>query len=649
MSYPLIDPYQQFFDSSGSPLSSGTIEFRSPADNSYINSYPTADDADAQTNANDNPLTLSSTGAATSGLFLEDGVAYKVVLKDSDGNTVGTWDDVLCPTKITNAVVGAALYPTTSAETSASITVSDYSYPPGDIRRYGADTTSSTNQSAVQQAVNQYSWGGSRVFIPYGRWRCESAVYCYYDATNNTNFQNAARLWGHIYIYGEGKIEVNHFTNSEYSGSCLQFTNTTGVCLDVNNSADVGGRCAVVRDLAIIGNTTGYVVNCEYVPVASRFENLFVGNSGTGGGMNVDDVWESKFEDITLYGNASGIGFNYPVTENGGGNNTFTRVTARNFNIGFQIGAAFNSARTKFIKNWTFINCQAKSNATTGVWLRCGVESATFIDCWSEGHSSVSGAGVWLSDMCGWGTLLNPLSSRQPGTILFIGGNYADNSAATSGFMQFQIGDDTGTETTDSVGNVVMINTRFGLLNEIGIRRHEADYNGFLAVLYPSYHGNGGIPLALDNATQTGPIIYRCYDDSAFGYSQQIRDTGDTTDLSSLCHIFETKYFSWYPVDSGYSSKTITGGVMTVTGSHHAVVAQGAPANDNLDTLTASGVPTGHQVTLRAADSGDTITCKDGTGNLVLAGDFDLDHVSDRIVLEYDGTNWVEISRSDNA
>jgi hypothetical protein len=72
MSFPYINAYQQFFDSSGAPLENGTIEFRDPTTNVLINTYPTADDADAQTNANNNPLTLNNFGAAPSGLFLED-------------------------------------------------------------------------------------------------------------------------------------------------------------------------------------------------------------------------------------------------------------------------------------------------------------------------------------------------------------------------------------------------------------------------------------------------------------------------------------------------------------------------------------------------------------------------------------------------
>ena len=96
MSFPLINPSHQFFDTSGAPLVNGTIEFQNPTTAAKINTYPTADDADAQTNANANPLTLDSRGGFT-GIYLEDGVKYKVIIKDSDGATVDTQDDVRCP------------------------------------------------------------------------------------------------------------------------------------------------------------------------------------------------------------------------------------------------------------------------------------------------------------------------------------------------------------------------------------------------------------------------------------------------------------------------------------------------------------------------------------------------------------------------
>lgn len=96
MAFPLINPYQQFLDDSGAPLADGTVEFQNPDTAAKINTYPTADDADAQTNANPNPLTLNASGTFT-GIFLEDGVKYKMILKDSAGSTVDTADDVRCP------------------------------------------------------------------------------------------------------------------------------------------------------------------------------------------------------------------------------------------------------------------------------------------------------------------------------------------------------------------------------------------------------------------------------------------------------------------------------------------------------------------------------------------------------------------------
>jgi len=96
MAFPLINPSHQWVDTSGAPLVSGTMEFRNPTSNALINSYPTADDADAQTNANANPFTLDSRGGFT-GIYLEDGVKYKIILKDSLGVTIDTQDDVQCP------------------------------------------------------------------------------------------------------------------------------------------------------------------------------------------------------------------------------------------------------------------------------------------------------------------------------------------------------------------------------------------------------------------------------------------------------------------------------------------------------------------------------------------------------------------------
>lgn len=91
---------------------------------------------------------------------------------------------------------------------------------------------------------------------------------------------------------------------------------------------------------------------------------------------------------------------------------------------------------------------------------------------------------------------------------------------------------------------------------------------------------------------------------------------------------------------------TIEGGEISITGPYHSVNTEGGAGSDDLDTV--NGGTEGDILVLRAEDSARTVVCKDGTGNLSLAGDFSLDHADDRILLQYDGENWCELSRSNN-
>ena len=95
------------------------------------------------------------------------------------------------------------------------------------------------------------------------------------------------------------------------------------------------------------------------------------------------------------------------------------------------------------------------------------------------------------------------------------------------------------------------------------------------------------------------------------------------------------------------SGLTIAAGEITITQSYHQVDTQGAAGSDDLDTI--NGGSAGSLLILAAVNAARTIVCKDGTGNLLLAGDFSLDSNQDAILLFKASSNWVEISRSDNA
>lgn len=75
---------------------------------------------------------------------------------------------------------------------------------------------------------------------------------------------------------------------------------------------------------------------------------------------------------------------------------------------------------------------------------------------------------------------------------------------------------------------------------------------------------------------------------------------------------------------------------------------EGSAATDQLDHISAAR--TGQVLTLRLVTSSRDVTVRDGVGNLQLAGgDFTLDHGYDTLTLYYNGSNWLELARSNNA
>lgn len=93
---------------------------------------------------------------------------------------------------------------------------------------------------------------------------------------------------------------------------------------------------------------------------------------------------------------------------------------------------------------------------------------------------------------------------------------------------------------------------------------------------------------------------------------------------------------------------TIASGVVTATGSRHRVDTQAAAATDDLDTI--NGGTAGDILILSTVNGARDVTAKDGTGNLLLAGDFVMDTASDTLTLyRLNSTNWVELARSNNA
>ena len=95
------------------------------------------------------------------------------------------------------------------------------------------------------------------------------------------------------------------------------------------------------------------------------------------------------------------------------------------------------------------------------------------------------------------------------------------------------------------------------------------------------------------------------------------------------------------------SELTIATGVVTATKSYHSIDTQSDAASDDLDTI--NGGSEGMTLVIRANNDARTVVAKDATGNLQLAGDMTLDNTHDTLTLLYNGTAWIELSRSGNS
>lgn len=100
------------------------------------------------------------------------------------------------------------------------------------------------------------------------------------------------------------------------------------------------------------------------------------------------------------------------------------------------------------------------------------------------------------------------------------------------------------------------------------------------------------------------------------------------------------------PDDGAPSELTIASGVITPTGSYHAVDTQADAATDDLDTITATGAKDGDFLILRAAHADRTVVVKNGTGNIILSDDYEMSTLSRLCVLMYVEaiSSWVELN-----
>ncbi|UTW59977.1 hypothetical protein KFE96_06635 [Kordiimonas sp. SCSIO 12603] len=88
-------------------------------------------------------------------------------------------------------------------------------------------------------------------------------------------------------------------------------------------------------------------------------------------------------------------------------------------------------------------------------------------------------------------------------------------------------------------------------------------------------------------------------------------------------------------------------GAVTATKSFHVIDTEADSALDDLDTI--HGGADGDILILQISSNSRAVTVRDNMGNIRLSSDFTMDVTSDKLVLIHVGSNWHELSRSNNA
>lgn len=243
----VFDWGRTFHDNSGRLASSATATFYIAGSVvTKIAIYPTAADQAAGTNALANPQTLNSAGRLPQ--QVHSAGPCRVVIVSSTGATLYDEDNVVT---LTGATIGTLLYPRTAAEIAAGITPTDYTYPEGDVRRYGATGDGSTNDSTAIQAA----------------FTCSAVVT--FDKAKSYNISSTT-----ISLKKHNQIVHGNGSTLVYSGStyAVDFTPISNVYLIGNVINELFVTCSAA-------SATGYRLRCSY----ALFNNCSSGVTGNNG------------------------------------------------------------------------------------------------------------------------------------------------------------------------------------------------------------------------------------------------------------------------------------------------------------------------------------------------------------------------------
>ena len=228
----------------------------------------------ALTTPHSNPVVADANGVFAP-IWLDGSVSYRARLTTSSDVLIEDVDPV-SGLGVTAEGIGAALYPRTAGEIAATVTPTDYQYPPGDVRRYGAVINGSTDDV---QAFNNALLSGHTVTGPEGTYLIGSPI----NMQNNPilDLPPGAKLLATIKDWAgtDGVINLRDVSNVIIRGGWIdgqKASNTTGECYGIDMRGSDNVRVEGVRIQNMPGQTTAGVTGGDGIYVGYRTTNTNV-------------------------------------------------------------------------------------------------------------------------------------------------------------------------------------------------------------------------------------------------------------------------------------------------------------------------------------------------------------------------------------
>lgn len=323
-------PVFKAFSNDGTPLVGGLLYSYAAGTSTPLVTYK-----DSAATPNTNPVILNARGECA--LWLDPTLSYKFNLTDSLGNQIpGFPVDNIQGILATQAQIGPILYPRTAAEIAASITPTNYIWPPGDVRRYGAVGDGVTdNRLAIQSAINVMQQGGGFVYIPAGSYLIRSIAGG--DSQNNgivvpyTNvfgYQKQGRIIGDaqgtVLLAGDNNMTVIRWSDS----NCIM----RDIALDGNSKTGVTG-------LSLIGSNTAAISLAEHIDW-NVFDHISINGCAEGiilQSPSAGGCYYNTFVGCRLYSNTRHIQLQDNAIKGGANGNVFVSCSMLGGNAGVTI------------------------------------------------------------------------------------------------------------------------------------------------------------------------------------------------------------------------------------------------------------------------------------------------------------------------